>query len=113
MKESFPPTLQGAEGRASVISYTAACSSGTTGYVAQGQTQDNAVHAVHALSDKQKDPCFHCGSKEHFVAKCPSRSNGLSPSACTSALEGNRVQVQEEDEPEDPGAGQINASCRH
>ena len=38
-----------------------------------------AVHAMNHKGAKSRGVCFHCGSKDHYVAQCPRKAAGLAP----------------------------------
>ena len=65
------------------------------GWKAEGwKVKQEPVYAVNALNPKGTRPrgvCFHCGSKEHFVAQCPRKASGLAPVV-------NAAEVRDEEE---------------
>ena len=56
--------------------------------------KDEPIHAVGDSRDKSKGKCYHCGSKDHFIAQCPRWAGGLAPAAAA-------VQEQDNEDPAD------------
>ena len=63
----------GAEAHASVNSYQA---SGLETSISMGRTYK--TESINAIPVK-RGKCYHCQSKDHFVAQCPRKAAGLSP----------------------------------
>ena len=49
--------------------------------------------SINALNSKRVGKCYHCGSKEHFIAQCPRKAAGLSAAVQVIGEERDGIQA--------------------